>query len=99
MSTASGAWLMIVLALVAANLPFASQRVFFLGPLQAHKHLAWRLAEWLVLGALVLVIGFAVEARIGQRQPQGWEFYAAFAFLFATLAFPGFVWRCLRKRS
>jgi hypothetical protein len=99
MTTASGAWLVIVLALVAANLPFASQRVFFFGPLQAHKHLAWRLAEWFVLGVLTLAVGFLVEAKIGQRQPQGWEFYAGFAFLFATLAFPGFVWRCLRKRS
>jgi hypothetical protein len=35
----------------------------------------------------------------GQRQPQGWEFYAALASLFITLAFPGFVWRYLKRRS
>jgi hypothetical protein len=40
----------------------------------------------------------AWESRIGQRSPQEWEFYAAFAGLFITLAFPGFVWRHLRRR-
>ena len=30
--------------------------------------------------------------------PQRWEFYAALGFLFLTLAFPGFVWRYLRRR-
>jgi hypothetical protein len=99
MSSGLGAWLVIVLAVVAANLPFASQRIFFVGPLKLSKHLGWRLAEWAVLCALTLVVGFLLEAKIGQIQPQGWEFYAAFAFLFATLAFPGFVWRCLRRGS
>ena len=97
MSSGLGVWLVIVVAIVGANLPFASQRIFLVGPLQQHKHLGWRLAEWVVLWALTLVVGFMVEAKIGMIQPQGWEFYAAFAFLFATLAFPGFVWRCLRR--
>jgi hypothetical protein len=39
-----------------------------------------------------------LERRIGQVQPQGWQFYAAFACLFITFAFPGFVWRHLRRR-
>ena len=47
---------------------------------------------------LTLALGFALEARIGQRQPQGWEFYAAMLFMFITFAFPGFVWRYLRRR-
>ena len=39
-----------------------------------------------------------LESSIGQRSPQGWEFYAAGACLFITLASPGFVWRYLRRR-
>ena len=38
------------------------------------------------------------RGQIGQRQPQGWEFYAIVICLFLTFAFPGFVWRILRRR-
>jgi Protein of unknown function (DUF2818) len=47
--------------------------------------------------AASLGVGFAIEARLGQIQRQGWEFYVAMASLFLTLAFPGFVWRYLRR--
>ena len=39
-----------------------------------------------------------IEARLGQRAPQGWEFYAAVLCLMLTFAFPGFVWRVLRRQ-
>jgi hypothetical protein len=90
-------WLVILVAAVAANLPFVNERIFVVGPRRAPKHLGWRLLELVVLWALTLGIGLALEARIGQNQPQGWEFYAAFGGMFLTLAFPGFVWRYLRK--
>lgn len=90
-------WLVMLVALVAANLPFISNRLLIVGPRPQHKGIAWRLLELLLLAALTLGIGFALEARIGQVQPQGWQFYAAFACLFLTLAFPGFVWRQLRR--
>ena len=98
MSSSAAVWLVILVAVVAANLPFLSERLFIVGPRREPKHLAWRVLELAVLWALTLGIGLALEARIGQRQPQGWEFYAAFACMFLTLAFPGFVWRCLRRR-
>jgi len=44
-------------------------------------------------------VGVLLEHRAGQISPQGWEFYAITASLFVTLAFPGFVWRYLVKRS
>jgi hypothetical protein len=97
MNQAPAVWLVLLLAAVAANLPFISQRILIVGPRPAHKALGWRLLEWLLAAALTLVAGFLLESRIGQRQPQGWQFYAAFACLFATLAFPGFVWRQLRR--
>ena len=96
--SAAAVWLVILVAVVAANLPFVNERLFIVGPRRAPKHLGWRLLELVVLWALTLGIGLALEARIGQNQPQGWEFYAAFGGMFLTLAFPGFVWRYLRKR-
>jgi hypothetical protein len=51
------------------------------------------LVLYLAVGALALVI----EHQQGQRYPQRWEFYAVTATLFLTFAFPGFVYRYLRK--
>lgn len=91
-------WLVLVAALAAANLPFLNERLFVVGPARAPaKALGWRLLELLLLFAAVLGLGMALEARIGQRHPQGWEFYAVALALFLTFAFPGFVWRYLRR--
>jgi len=90
-------WSTLGLALVAANLPFVNHRWLGIGPQRAHKSLLWRLVEWLVLYVAVGVVAMAMEARIGQNAPQGWEFYAVTLSLFATLAFPGFVWRYLMR--
>lgn len=98
MSSSAAVWLVILVAVVAANLPFVNERIGIGGPRRAPKSLGWRLLELVLLFGLTLALGFALEARIGQRYPQGWEFYAAMACLFATLAFPGFVWRYLRRR-
>jgi hypothetical protein len=89
--------LVLLAAVVAANLPFLTERLFIVGPRQAPKPLGWRLVELLVLGGLVLLLGLALESRLGQRHVQGWEFYAAALCLFVTFAFPGFVWRYLRR--
>jgi len=99
MRFSAAAWLVILFAVVAANLPFVNERLFVVGPRRTPKAFGWRLVELVLLYGLTLALGFAVEARLGQRQPQGWEFYAAMASLFVTLAFPGFVWRYLRRRS
>jgi len=90
-------WLVVAFALVAANLPFVNERLFIVGPRRSPKKLAWRLLELLLLAALTFGFGALLEDRIGQRQPQRWEFFAAGLCLFLTFAFPGFVWRYLRR--
>lgn len=97
MGSSAAVWWVLALAVASANLPFANERLFFVGPLRAPKALGWRLAELAGLWGVTLGVGKALEARLGQVQPQGWEFYAAMGFLFLTLAFPGFVWRYLRR--
>lgn len=57
-----------------------------------------RLIELLVFYGLVGVLGFALEANLGNRFTQGWEFYAITMCLFLVLGYPGFVWRYLMKR-
>ncbi|MGA8516277.1 MAG: DUF2818 family protein [Burkholderiaceae bacterium] len=97
MGQSASVWLVIAAALVAANLPFVSQRIFAVIPLAAGKNLAVRLVELVVLYLIVGGLALLLEQRLGQIAPQGWEFYAVTGTLFITLAFPGFVWRYLLK--
>jgi hypothetical protein len=98
MSQTASVWLVVFLGLLAANLPFVSNRIFALVRPKAPKSLAFRLLE-LVIGYFVVGgVGLFLEQQAGQIAPQGWEFYAITATLFVTFAFPGFVYRYLFKR-
>jgi hypothetical protein len=90
-------WLVIGLALAAANLPFFSQRLFCIVRPARPKPLHWRLFELLVYYFVVGGISLLLEQHAGQIAPQGWEFYAITGTLFVTFAFPGFVYRYLLK--
>lgn len=92
-------WFVIVAALFAANLPFFNERLFALIPLRAVRKPFWlRLIELFVLYALLGVMAYALESRIGNAFTQGWEFFAISGCFFIVLAYPGFVFRYLRKR-
>lgn len=99
MDQSAAVWLVLVAAVIAANLPYFNERLLLMGPRQAPKAAWWRLLELALMAGLTFAIGTLLESRIGQRHPQGWEFYAAAACLFITLGFPGFVWRYLRRGS
>ena len=97
MQSSAAIWLVLLLMALAANLPFVNERLFVLGPRRSPKALGWRMLELLVFGAIATAIGMLLEAHAGQRQFQGWEFYVVMLCLLLTLAFPGFVWRYLRR--
>ncbi|MBB3177787.1 DUF2818 family protein [Variovorax sp. Sphag1AA] len=98
MSQGASVWVVLLVALLAANLPFFTERVLGLISLSgARKSLAIRLGELVLLYFVVGGIGLLFERRVGQIAPQGWEFYAVTAALFIVLAFPGFTWRYLLK--
>lgn len=98
MSQSTSAWLVLVLALVLANLPFVNHRLLVVIKLrQPDKNLATRLAELVFWYFATGGIALALEQRLGQIAPQGWEFYAITGTLFVTLAFPGFIYRYLLK--
>jgi hypothetical protein len=87
----------LVAAIIAANLPFINERLFVLGPRQANKPMPWRLVELLVYAGAVAFLGHVIEGQIGQNSALRWEFVAVWLCVFLTLGFPGFVWRYLRK--
>ena len=90
-------WLVVGLALLAANLAFISNRLLLVYRLQRPKNLAVRLVELVFWYFVVGGIALFLEQSAGQVAPQGWEFYAITATLFITFAFPGFVFRYLFK--
>jgi hypothetical protein len=88
----------LILALLAANLPFANERLFSIFALKApSKAFGWRLVELMVNYALVGVIAYLLEQKIEPVHHQDWEFYAVTACMFLVLAAPGFVYRFLWK--
>jgi hypothetical protein len=95
-------WIVILLGLLAANLPFLNQNLFAVVPLgrgEAFVKPVWlRLIEMLVLYFAVGGAAYAMELTLGNVFPHGWEFYAITGCLFLVFAFPGYVFRYLYKR-
>lgn len=91
--------LLLILAFVAANLPFLVERIFFVKrPASGSKNVAWRLLELVVLFFVVGGIALLLESKLGDIHRQNWEFYAVNASLFVVFAYPGFVYRYLWRR-
>ncbi len=99
MEVSSAAWLLIAVALAAANLPFVNERLFGLYALKGGHKPAWlRVLELLVLYFAVGAFAYLLESRIGNVFGQVKEFYMVTVPLFVVLGFPGFILRYLRKR-
>ena len=101
MTTGVAIIVLLLIAVLAANLPWTSERIAFVWPAPSRGKPEWvRLLEWLVLFFVVGLIGAGMEYRTqGQLQIQGWEFWVIALSLFATFALPGFVYRHdLRRR-
>ena len=94
MTTQIAVWLLLGLAIIAANLPWLSDRLFFIRtPASGNKGNGFRLLEWLLLYFLVGGIAVGVEQKAaGNIFPQDWEFYAVTLCLFAIFALPGFIY-------
>lgn len=96
-------WVVLALAVFAANVPFFNQHLFGLvsiGKVAGYVKPLWvRLLEMLVLYFVVGTIAHLFEVNMGSAFPQGWEFYAVTVCLFLVFAYPGYVWRYLRKRK
>ena len=93
-----GLWL--GLAVVAANLPWLSERWLFVAARGGRPKPFWlRLVEWGLLYGLALGMGFEFEYKAtGTVHPQDWEFYTATLCLFAVSALPGFSYRYQLRR-
>lgn len=94
--SAVSTWILLIIAIVAANLPWIGERFFFFfNPPKAQGKRVWmRLLEWLVLYIVVGLIAMGLEQKAtGNRYSQDWEFYVVTFCLFVVFAIPGFVYR------
>ena len=103
MNQTLAAWLLIGIALVTANLPFLTERVFGVIQFKRKGSVAvkpfWLRFVELVCGYVACgVVGMGFESALGNRFSQTWEFYAITFSLYLVLAYPGFVYRYLYRR-
>ncbi len=95
MSVDNAVLLLIIAAVITANLPWLSERILLVKPAgEGGKHAAWRWLEWLILYLITGAVAMGLEQKInGERHDQGWEFYAVTLCLFLVFALPGFLYR------
>ena len=87
-------WILLVLALVSANLSWISQRVLFIRIPESGKSPRVRLGEWLLLYFLVGGIAMGLENKtMGEIHPQARELHTVSFCLFLVFALSGFIYR------
>jgi Protein of unknown function (DUF2818) len=85
---------LIIIFFIIANLPWVSDRILCVFPLQSPKKVIVRLLEMVVFYIVSLLIAIAFEMKFsGEVYPQGWEFFTITLCLFLVLAVPGVVYR------
>jgi Na+(H+)/acetate symporter ActP len=90
---------LLLLAMVLANLPFLSERLFLVWRFKSgRKAVSWRIVELVGYYFLTGAVAYWMESRLGPVYGQKWEFYAVTACLFVVFAYPGFVYRYLWRR-
>lgn len=103
MNVSFSSWLVIILAVLAANMPFFNERLLGFIPLKKaeidyKKSILLRLIELFFLYAFVAIVSYFLESNIGNVFSQDWQFFAITSCLFIVLSYPGFVFRYLRKQ-
>jgi hypothetical protein len=100
LNNSTAGWIIIFLMAVSANFPFLTESLFGIWRLKrGEKSFFIRLIELTLLYFVVLGIARMLESNAGNVFNQGWQFYAVTVCLFLVLAFPGFTFRYLRRRS
>ena len=85
---------LILVFLLIANLPWLTERVFLVYPLQAGKSILVRLIELIVFYFASLLIAIAAETKFsGDVFPQQWEFFVTTFCMFLVLSVPGVIYR------
>ncbi|MDC0423386.1 DUF2818 family protein [Methylophilaceae bacterium] len=90
-------FLIILLALLLANLPWLTNDfLFFLQKPKKNNFLIFfeLIIFYFIFGAFLL---FIEKQTLGNIHAQGWEFYIITFFLFLVFSFPGFIYKVVWK--
>ena len=85
----------LIVAFIAANLPWISERLFGIVTVKSGKKTVWMcLVELFVLYLLIGMVALGIEKKFtSDIYSQDWEFYATTFCLFIVFALPGFIYR------
>jgi len=87
-------WLLLVTAIVLANIPFILSNRLFIFIRVPVKTIWINLSEWFLYFIVTGLFAYLLENKsMGHVAPQEWEFYAIGIFMFMIFAFPGFIYR------
>ncbi len=88
------ALMLILMAFVIANLPWLTERLFFVIPLSTGKPFWLRLVELIAFYLVSLLVAIWAEMQFsGDVHPQEWEFFVTTFCAYLVLAVPGVVYR------
>lgn len=99
MDLTQAVWLLLITAIVLANIPFILSNRLFLFIKVPHKSIVVNLIEWFVYFFITGLFAYLLENKsMGHVSPQTWEFYTITLFMFIIFAFPGFIYRYNLKK-
>ncbi len=86
--------ILLITAIVLANIPFIFPNKLFLFIPVSRKSIWLTLGEWFFYYLLMGIFAYLLELKaMGNVHQQGWEFYTVTLFMFMIFAFPGFIYR------
>lgn len=87
-------WILLVTAIILANIPWVfANRLFLIIPV-LNKTIWINFAEWFLYFLITGLFAYLLENKaMGHVKSQDWEFYAVAIFMFAIFSFPGFIYR------
>ena len=102
MSSSIAVLILFIVALIAANIPFFSDRVLLVLKEDSDKSFWLRFTEWFLMYVVVMAIAIGLETKLHGAAyakvwefwnfSQHWEFYFITLCLFVVFALPGFIY-------
>lgn len=94
MSVEAAVWLLLVTAIILANIPWLFSTRLFLFIEVGVKKFWVNLAEWFLYFVLMGFFSYMLEMKVmGHVKEQQWEFYVVTLFMFMIFSFPGVIYR------
>ncbi len=102
MSSSVAVLILFIISLIAANIPFLTDRVLLVLKARSDKGFWLRFSEWFLLYIVVMAIATGLETKLHGAAyarvwevwnfSQHWEFYSITLCLFVVFALPGFLY-------